>query len=188
MLEQAALSCDALGPCRVASVHGNEAMNALPRFTVEVLLEDSDLDLEPVVRAPATLALADGSGAARETQFLVVEAAHTGATRDGHLYTLELSSPLALLDLRSGYRIFQDMTSQEIAAKLLADAGLDRDVQYRLQGRYSKRIYTVQYGESELSFMTRLLADDGINFWFEDEDGRTVLVFGDGDASHNGIS
>jgi type VI secretion system secreted protein VgrG len=187
MLEQANLSCEPLGPCRVVRVHGVEAMSCLPRFTALVLADDGEIDLEPVVRAPATLAIADGSGAVRETRLLVVEAAHAGSTRDGHLYTVELSSQLALLGLRSGYRIFQDMTTQEIVAELLADAGLDADVQYRLQGRYSKRIYTVEYGESELSFMARLLADDGINHWFEDEDGRTAVVFGDGDASHSGI-
>lgn len=187
MLEQAALSCEPLGPCRVTAVTGAEAMNTLPTFRLDVLSEDGAIDLDAVVRAPATLALADGSGAVRETRLLVVEAAHGGATRDGHRYSVTLSSPIALLGLRSGYRIFQDMTSQEIAARLLADAGLDADIVYRLQGRYGKRVYTAQYGESELSFLTRLLADDGINFWLEDEGDRTLLVLGDGDASHSGI-
>lgn len=187
MLEQAALSCEPFGPCKVTAVRGTEAMNALPVFHLDVLSEDGAVDLAAVVRSPATLALADGSGAVRETRLIVMEAAHAAATRDGHRYALTLSSPLALLGLRSGYRIFQDMTSQEIAARLLADAGQGGDVAYRLQGRYGKRVYTAQYGESELAFFMRLLADDGINFWLEDEGDRTLLVLGDGDASHGGI-
>lgn len=187
MLEQAALSCEPLGPCKVTAVTGTEAMNTLPVFHLDVLSEDGAVDLSAVVQAPATLALADGSGAVRETRLLVMEAAHAAATRDGHRYSLTLSSPLALLGLRSGYRIFQDMTSQEIAARLLADAGQDGDVAYRLQGRYGKRVYTAQYGESELALFARLLADDGINFWLEDDGDRTLLVLGDGDASHSGI-
>ncbi|MFO0590465.1 MAG: type VI secretion system tip protein TssI/VgrG [Polyangiaceae bacterium] len=186
MVEQAALSCDPLGSCRVVGVDGSEAMNALPRVSVNVLSDDGELDLVSLMRAPATLAFAGSAGALRETRLLVVEAAHVGATRDGHLYSLVLSSPLAILDLRSGYRIFQDLTSQEITAKILADAGIDA-AELRLQGRYSKRLYTVQYGESELSFLQRLLADDGINYWFQDEPDRTVLVLGDGDASHSSV-
>ena len=186
MVEQAALSCEPLGSCRVVAVHGTEAMSSLPRFEVQVLSEEEDLDLESVVRSGATLALAGGSGGVRETRLLVVEASHDGATRDGHLYTLVLSSPLSVLDLRAGYRIFQDMTSQEIAASILAEAGLPA-AQLRLQGRYSKRVYTVQYGETELAFLQRLLAEDGINHWFEDEEDATHLVFGDGDASHSSV-
>ena len=49
MIIRAVLSCEALGQCVVARAAGVEAMNALPRWTVDVLSAESDVDLEALI-------------------------------------------------------------------------------------------------------------------------------------------
>lgn len=196
--EHASIVCEPLGSCDVVRAAGIEAMSALPQWSIDVLSPDPALDLEPLAGARATLTFHDESGGSRTTELLITEAAYAGPYRDGHRYSLDLSAPARLLTLRSGYRIFQDRTTQEIVAEILRDAGIPEDaVAWRLAGRYAKRVYCVQYsapcatgaagviGESEWSFIERLLADDGINFWFEaTEQVGSLLVFGDTPGAH----
>lgn len=190
MIEQAALACEALGPCAVVRASGTEGMNALPRWVVEVLCADGGVDTEALIGGDATLAFGDDAGGTRSIPLLVTGAFYRGAHRDGFRYGLELSARASQLVLRSGHRVFQDRTTQEIVDEVLKDAGIPAaEIAWRLGGQYQKRVYCVQYGESEWGFVARLLADEGINCWFDhDGDDGPLLVFGDGNGSHASIA
>ncbi|WP_052375187.1 type VI secretion system Vgr family protein [Chondromyces apiculatus] len=189
MIEQAMLLCDAIGPATVVRIDGDEAMSEIPSWRVSVLSEEGDLDLAAALGAPATLAIGDGEGGARSIPLVVAEIAHAGAHRDGHRYHLTLSPWLHRLTLRAGYRVFRDKTAQEILAEVLTDAGYpSSSVSFRLSGRYARRPYTVAYGESDWGFMARLLAEEGVNVWFDQrEGGEPLVVFGDGPSAHASI-
>ena len=62
MIEQAVLTCEALGEAAVIRVRGAEAMNELSRWTVDVLSSDEALDPAKVVATNAALSFADGGG------------------------------------------------------------------------------------------------------------------------------
>lgn len=189
MSNYVALSCEAIGPCRVVRVRGVEAMNALPSWTVDVLSAYAEIDLDALVQEPAMLSLVDdGGGAAREIPLLITHASYGGRYRVEHRYTIELSASAWLLGLRSGYRIFQNKTTQEIVDEVLRDAGIaSSEVSWRLAGRYARRVQCVQYDESERGFIERLLADEGISYWFDTEGGEARLVLGDNPRAHDGI-
>jgi type VI secretion system secreted protein VgrG len=189
MTEYVTLTCKPLGPCRVVRAHGAEAMNALPVWTVDVLSAEPDVDLDALAQQPAVLTLADdGGGPARAIPVLVTHASYDGPFRDEHRYVVELSAEPWPLGLRSGYRIFQDKTTQEIVEEVLLGAGIPATyVSWRLAGRYARRVQCVQYDESEWSFIERLLADDGISFWFDREEDGPRLVFGDSPGAHESI-
>ncbi len=189
MISQAALSCDALGSVVVVQAHGREGMNTLPAWTVDVLSDDDAVDLGKLVGGSATLAFGDDGGGARVVPLLVTEASYAGMHRDGHRYRVALSTPMAKLVLRSGYRIFQHLTTQGIVAEVLEDAGVSSSsITWRLAERYQQRTYTVQHGETEWAFIERVLADDGINVWFEQsENGEPRVIFGDRPEAHDSI-
>jgi type VI secretion system secreted protein VgrG len=184
-----ALVCKPLGACRVIRVSGVEAMNALPAWTVDVLSAEPDVDLEALVGEGAAIELTDdGGGPARQVPLLVTHASYGGSFRTEHRYAVELSAVVWPLSLRSGYRIFQNKTTQEIVDEVLRDAGMDaKGISWRLAGRYARRVQCVQYAESEWSFIERLLADDGISYWFDLGDDGPLLVFGDTAGAHDGI-
>ncbi len=184
------LQCAAIGPCRVVRGRGKEAMNALPTWTVEVLLADATLDVNAALCAPATLLLGDEAGTVRAIGLLVTSIAYEGGERDGHRFAVELAPPEWLLTLRAGYRVFLEKTTQQVVAEVMRDAGLSpRGSLWRLAGTYMRRLQCTQYAETEWAFVERLLAEEGISYWFDGSDDLgPTLVFGDAPGAHDGIA
>src|SRR6185437_8215106 len=184
------LRCDAIGPCRILRGRGTEAMNALSSWTLEVLVADANLDVRAALRAPATLLLSDDAGSVRPIGLMVNGLAYESGERDGHRFAVELVPPAWLLTHRGGYRLLVEATTQEVVARVLEEAGLpSRDVLWRLAGTYMQRLQCTQYAEMDWTFVERLLAEEGISYWFDwsDETGAT-LVFGDSPDAHDGIT
>ena len=75
-------------------------------------------------------------------------------------------------------RIFQNMTAVEIVEKIFSKYGIAK-FEKRLQGSYPSREYCVQYDESDLDFVQRLLEHEGIFYFFEHDEGKHTLVLCD---------
>ncbi|APR87919.1 Putative vgr related protein [Minicystis rosea] len=183
------LRCEALGPCHVVRGQGHEAVSALPHWTLEVLLAEPALDVRRVLRAPATLLLGDEAGSVRPIGLIVTAIACEGGERDGHRFSVELAPREWLLSRRAGYRVFVDRTTQEIVPAVVGDAGMPASsVVWRLGGTYMQRLQCTQYAETEWAFVERILAEEGISYWFDwDDDHGAVVVLGDAPGSHNGL-
>jgi len=82
------------------------------------------------------------------------------------------------LSLDADCKIFQNMTVQAIVEKVLGDKGVT-DYSFRLNGNYPAREYCVQYRESTFNFISRLLEEEGIFYFFEHTDTKHTLVFAD---------
>jgi type VI secretion system secreted protein VgrG len=162
----------------------------LSRWTLDVLVAEATLDLERALRAPATLLFGDEAGSVRAVGLIITSLAYEGGERDGHRFVVELAPPAWLLTRRAGYRVFLDKTTQEVVAEVLRDTGMPaRSVLWRLAGTYMRRLQCTQYAEVEWAFVERLLAEEGISYWFDQaEETGPVLVFGDSPASHDGIA
>lgn len=183
------VSCEEIGACEVLRLRGSEAMNALPRWEVEILVTGGAPDLEGALFAPAVLRLFDPlEGSERLVELIVAEAQLDGVERLGARCTLVLRPVVCLAAERSGYRVFVDQASTDIVQAVLRDAGVPADhIELRLAGQYFQRPQCTQYDERDLDFVERLLAEDGIAWWLDDGDGGTRLVLGDGMGSHDGI-
>lgn len=75
-------------------------------------------------------------------------------------------------------RIFQNMTAVEIVEKIFSKYGIAK-FEKRLQGSYPQREYCVQYDESDLDFVQRLMEHEGIFYFFEHDEGKHTLVLCD---------
>jgi type VI secretion system secreted protein VgrG len=184
------LHCDAIGPCRVVRGTGTEAMNALSAWTIEVIVPTATLDVRAALSAPATLALGDESGAVRAIGLIVTSIAYESGERDGHRFSIDLAPRESLLTRRTGYRVSLDETTQEVVAHVLEDAGLPRQgVLWRLAGTYMQRPQCTQYAEAEWAFVERLLAEEGISYWFDwADDLGPVVIFADSPKAHDGVA
>lgn len=89
---------------------------------------------------------------------------------------------LVLARYRSDVRIFRDKTVPQIVTEVLAQIGVTPEL--RLQDSYPARAYCVQYRESDLDFVRRLLEDEGIFFYFSDD----AMILGDHPAAYEPIS
>lgn len=93
---------------------------------------------------------------------------------------LEVVSELWRLGKRQNCKIFQNLTTEKIARALLAGAKIPEDLQdWLLSETYAPRVYCVQYRETDLEFLQRLLAEEGIWLAVHMKDGKGRLVFGD---------
>jgi uncharacterized protein involved in type VI secretion and phage assembly len=77
------------------------------------------------------------------------------------------------------------MTTPDIVKKVLTDAGMAAaDFRFDLVETYAPRNYCVQYQEDDLTFISRLLEEDGIYYFFEHTKDDHVLVISDHDGGH----
>jgi type VI secretion system secreted protein VgrG len=185
------LACSALpAPFRVTRARGVEAINALSRWEIGILSPEADIDFASLIGAPAAVKIIDeAEGTSRLVGLVLAEIAHDEESRDGHHYTVVLAPPEHLLDLRSGYAIFQSKTAKEIVTAVLAEAGIPANqAVWRLSGTYSQRVHCARYDETEWAFIERMLADEGISYWFDaDAEGKPQLVLGDSPSAHDGL-
>ncbi|MCA9621186.1 MAG: type VI secretion system tip protein VgrG, partial [Myxococcales bacterium] len=136
-----------------------------------------DLDAEALVARPASLTLC--AGGVERTIHGVIERFEQGdALGDRYTYGAVLVPRLALLALGRESAIYQHMTALEIVLAVLGAHGID-DVEVRLERELPSLRYVVQYQESALNFIERLLQDAGIGYTFEPREGREQLVICD---------
>ncbi len=97
-----------------------------------------------------------------------------------YLYHASLVPTLWQLSLRRDSRIFQQKSVPDIVKQVLADASIFQDrVIFRLRNKYPEREYCVQYQESDLNFISRLLEEEGIFYLFGHKEDKHMLIFGD---------
>ena len=162
---------------RVVRFAGREAISTLFEFRLEVASET--VPLADLVGQPALLKI-DGLEGVRHVHGFVCEAGYIGETSSYTLHELTLVPAIWRLHQRSGCKIFQGDTTPQILTRVLEAAKLPRS-QFRLelQATYEPRDYCVQYRESDLDFISRLMEENGIYYYFEHDADRHVLVMTD---------
>lgn len=107
-----------------------------------------------------------------------------GFIQRGHAveWRAEVVPALWFLSRTSDCRIFQDKSVPDIVKEVLQLHGVT-NVQMKLTGSYDPLDYCVQYRESALDFISRLMEQNGIFFWHEHEMSRHTLVIADDNGS-----
>jgi type VI secretion system secreted protein VgrG len=98
-------------------------------------------------------------------------------------YYADLRPWLWLLTLTSDSRIFQNKTVPEIIEAVFTGLGLT-DYRNALTATYTAREYCVQYQESAFDFISRLMEDEGIFYFFEHTADKHTLVLADDADAH----
>jgi type VI secretion system secreted protein VgrG len=172
---------------RSFSVH--EAISTPFAATIVAVSPDEDIDLDAVIGRPATFFLEPPGRRARLWEGVVsfMEQVQAEQPEPGapviSTYVLRLVPRLWLTTLRRQNRIFQHLDVPSIARRVLGEHGITFEA--RLVEPHPEQEYRVQYGESDFAFISRLLEEEGIAYWFEqgasDGDGKPTsrLVLGD---------
>jgi type VI secretion system VgrG family protein len=176
----------------VVRVTGREALSQLWSFDVTLRVEAPGLEeaVAALVGRRARLVIQDGDGEARRPQGVIqrVRSEARGHERGVHWLRVTLRPRAWTLTRRRASRVFQDTTAAAIAARVLESAGIPHAS--RLTRDPRKRVYCTQYQESDWSFLRRLLAEDGLCFFFEDPplgsplDTDSTLVLCDGPTGY----
>jgi type VI secretion system secreted protein VgrG len=162
----------------VERMRAREAVSSLFTFELELLSETDDIAFDQIVGKPVSVSVELKNGKHRHFHGLVSRFSQGQSHGRFSAYRAELVPALWLLTRRSGCRIFQHLSVPDIAKKLFAELGVT-EVKYELQKSYPAREYCVQYRESDFNFVSRLLEDVGISYYFAHEAKVHTLVLFD---------
>lgn len=164
------------------SVAGHEALSELFEYRLELLVSET-VDAFPLLGQPIQVQLALDDGSQREFNGIVTNFSMLGEHGRFVRYEALVRPSLWLLSNTYNCRIFQGKSVPEVLLSVLEEHGLS-DVRNALTARYNPREYLVQYRESDLAFVQRILEHEGIYYFFEHHEGKHVLVLADGLAAH----
>ena len=172
-----------LGPdvLLLTALTGVEELSRPFDFVLDLQSEDRGVNVDALVGQPACVTLVTPSGGTRYIHGLVRRVREVGGGTVLASYQAELVPWLWMLSLSADCRIFQQRSVPEVVAQVFADLG-HADYELRLARTYPKREYCVQYRETHLDFVSRLLEDEGIAYHFAHTADRHVLVLTDGPA------
>ncbi len=158
-------------------------------FLVEALFDTHDASFDPEallftrVALTATESIDGGRAEPRVFDGVVEEVGFAGLNGSALRFRIVLRPRLFALSHRVDARIFQEQSVVDIVKSVLAETGLDDAVEWRLMSDYEPREFVVQYRESDLAFVSRLLEEEGIFYFFEHTPEGHTMVFGDHDGA-----
>jgi type VI secretion system secreted protein VgrG len=154
-------------------------------YDLELLSADETISFTSVVGQLLAVHLAIPDSSERHFHGLVTRFTHVGWSGTRAVYGATLRPSLWLLTHRAGCRIFQDRTVPEILQEVLAEYGFPFDLELASSDSYPKREYVVQYRETDFNFVSRLMEQEGIYYYFRHEAGKHTMVLADSLGAHS---
>ncbi|MBP5857785.1 type VI secretion system tip protein VgrG [Marivibrio halodurans] len=161
------------------SVRGTEAVSRLFRFEFEMTSEDPAIDFAGIVGESVTARIEIGDGTeSRYVNGIVTAFSQHDSDPRFWLYRAVVEPTFWLGTRQADCRIFQDQSVTDIIETVLGELGVS-DYSLETAGSYAAREYCVQYNESAFDFLSRLMEEEGIFYFFRHEDGKHTLVLAD---------
>lgn len=163
---------------------GDEALSELFSYRLELMSPDDAIAADKILGKKVTFTVYR-SGAAPRVFNGVVKSFHAGPkrTRGFRTYHAELVPWTWFLSRTSDCKIFQDKSVEDIIKEVFAEYGFS-DYELRLTGSHAAHVYRVQYRETDLDFLCRLMEEEGMFFYYRHEDGRHVMVIADSASAY----
>jgi len=160
------------------SFSGEEQMSGLFSFDLDMLSEKDDLDPTNIVGHPVDFWIRDLKGNERWFNGYVNSFSYCGTSDRSSLYRATVVPWLWFLTRGSDCRVFSEKTAEDIVTEVLGDLGFTA-FKFSLNRSLETRDYCVQYRETHFDFITRLLREEGIFYYFKHEKGKHELVMAD---------
>ncbi len=174
---------------------GHEAMSTPYSYTIDLVSEKGDIDAAAVLKEPAWIGVrqpvpmsgSDSLGVQLLRVHGMVETFEQGKWgKNWVAYRAVLRPKLWRLARTTRTKIHLDKTVPEIVTEYLEEAGLTSDDYLFLTNarEYATREYVVQFQETDLECVSRLLESEGIFYYFLQGEERERVVFADSPDVH----
>lgn len=161
-----------------------EGLSQLFEVSAVALSPNSDIDLDAIVGRPASFQLQSGlaHAASPARAWTGICSLLEQIRTEPHglsTYQVRIVPALWLLTQRRGYRVFQHSTIPDIVSSILQEWSIPAT--WRIdRAAYPRLEYRVAYDETDFAFVSRLLEEAGISYFFADDgDGHAQLVLAD---------
>ena len=166
----------------LAGFSGVESVSQPFGFELDLMSLKSDVDPVAFLRNPVLITVDRADGEPRLIHGLASRLTQLGMQDDLVFYRARVVPWLWFLGLSRESRIYQNLTVPDILEQVFKRLGYS-DFELRLSGPYAERIYCVQYRETHLDFVSRLMEEEGIHYFFEHTKDKHTLVLSDDNAS-----
>ncbi|MBA3312906.1 MAG: type VI secretion system tip protein VgrG [Planctomycetota bacterium] len=174
-------------PSNTLLVHQFTASESVSHlFSVDVELvaqvhKAGSVSADALLGRPATISVELQDKSHRHFQGIISRFSQGGRDARFQYYHAEIVPWLWLLTRRFDCRVFQNKTVPDIIKTVFEKAGFQANEHFRfaLTGEHTKRDYCVQYRESDFNFVSRLMEEEGIFYFFEHSEDKHVLVLAD---------
>jgi type VI secretion system secreted protein VgrG len=165
----------------------SEGVSEKFEIKIDATSPKANLDFDDAIGQNCTITVKTTSGEDRHFCGALVETRWLGGDdKNLHYYQLVLRPWLWLLSARRNSFIHHDKTVPDIIAKVFGDHGF-ASFSNNLQRSYPKLEYCVQYRESDMDFVCRLMEEYGISYYFKHSDGDHKLIMTDETTSFESI-
>lgn len=157
----------------LTSIEGIESISDIFEFEITVLSKNHGLKPEQLIGKPATVTIQNDI---KRTFNGYISRFVYGEVKSDNLRTYQLTMVpwLWFLTKTNQHRIFQNKTTKEIVSQVFNDLGF-KDFNFKATGNSTPREYCVQHNESDFDFISRLLEEDGIAYYFEHVKDQHVM-------------
>lgn len=168
--------------------HGREQLSGLFAFELKMFSERHDISFKDIIGKNVSVSIMHADGSKRYFNGLI---ASFSQASDDKIHSAPLFSSYSatmmpwfwLLTRTADSRIFQKLSVPDIVEKIFSEYGFTNH-SLRLQGSYEPRDYAVQYRETDFNFISRLLEEEGIYYFFEHDEKRHTMVLADSPTEH----
>lgn len=161
----------------LTSFQGSEYISSNFEFTLGVLSSNLALNPKDLVGEQVTVTIHNEqqhtfNGYVSQFSFGEIQADNLRE------YRMTVVPWMWFLSQTKNQRIFQNKSVKEIVSQVFDDLGFN-DYKFAVTGANKPREYCVQYGESDLNFVSRLLEEEGVAYYFKQETKKHTLMIVD---------
>lgn len=168
------------------SMGGGEELGRLFDYQLQLTSSDANIDLNQLLGKPMGLGVQLDDGSQRYFHGIVARCSQNVDSGQFASYQVTLRPWLWLLSRTSDCRIFQHLSIPQIIKQVFRDLGFS-DFEDALSRPYREWEYCVQYRETSFDFVSRLMEQEGIYYFFRHEKDRHVLVLADAYGAHSSV-
>ena len=171
------------------SLRSRESLGRLFEYAVTVLSTRNDVDPKQLLGKNATLKLQLPKGGPRCFDGMVTRFALAGSHGRFVRYEMVLRPWLWFLTRGADCKIFQEKTVPDIIKEIFSKSVYpDAAYEFKLNGTYDPWEYCVQYRETDFNFVSRLMEQEGMYYYFEHTEGKHTMVVCDSPSVHEPYS
>jgi type VI secretion system secreted protein VgrG len=152
---------------------GHEAMSDLFHFDIDCFATSAHFELKQLTNQEVTLRILLANGSTRAFHGVVRSAMQLGSDGAITRYRLSLAPWMFRLNQRRDNYVFQDKSVLDIVEEVLKDYSF-ANYRFDVKTVLPKRSVTMQYRETDYEFIKRLLAEEGLNFYFSHGDDHAA--------------
>jgi len=164
-------------------VTGHEAISRLFSFELDLLSTDPEIKFDQIIGQSVTIRIRVRGDKERFFNGVISRFMQTGSDAGLANYRATMVPKLWLLTRTADCRIFQNKTIPDIIQEVIKENGIT-DIKAVLKGTYEPRDYCVQYRETDFNFVSRLMEQYGLFYFFEHEEKKHTLVLTDDLSAH----